>query len=146
MTNDIFNNLKKVLLQDQDNVNDNEDINFLHELYKTRVKEANEITDIYVKLSESIRDRLTSLRHKYDVKSEEREEEKEEEPVEKKKIKKLTKKEKEKEKQISEPTENIIDKIEKEEEPKTKETKNTSKKELADVVPKKKGRKKKDEE
>ena len=148
-TNDIFNSLKKLILQDQINISENEDITFLHELYKTRTKEANEITDLYVKLSELIRDRLTSLRHKYDIKSEEKEEEKEEEPIEKKKVKKLTKKEKEKlesqKVQEVEPTENIIDKIEKEEEPKGKETK----KEAADnnLVPaKRKGRKKKDEE
>lgn len=143
-TEDIFNRLKKVLINDSDTIVDNEDINYLHELYKIRVKEANEITDLYIKLSESIRDRLTVLRHKYDVKSEEREEEKEDDPVEKKKVKKLTKKEREKkekdEKDEKEPTENIIDTIEKEEEPKKKVTKKESE------VPKKKGRKKKDEE
>jgi hypothetical protein len=143
-TEDLFNSLKKLLINDRDTIVDNEDINYLHELYKTRVKEANEITDLYIKLSESIRDRLTTLRHKYDVKSEEREEEKEDDPVEKKKVKKLTKKEREKkekeEKEEKEPTENIIDTIEKEEEPKKKLTKKETE------VPKKKGRKKKDEE
>ena len=146
-TEDIFNSLKKLLINDRDTIVDNEDINYLHELYKVRVKEANEITDLYIKLSESIRDRLTTLRHKYDVKSEEREEEKEDDPVEKKKVKKLTKKEKEKkekeekeEKEQKAPTENIIDTIEKEEEPKKKVTKKESE------APKKKGRKKKDDE
>jgi hypothetical protein len=142
--NDIYINFKKNLLNDNDNIKDNEDTNYLHELYKTRVKEANEITDLYVKISESIRDRLASLRHKYDTKSEEREEEKEDEPIEKKKVKKMTKKEKEKlesQKIEAEPMENIIDKIEKEEEPK-----DNSKKEITEVPAKRKGRKKKDEE
>jgi hypothetical protein len=140
--NDIFENLKKILLNDNNIIKDSEDITLLHELYKVRVKEANEITDIYVKLSETIRDRLAILRHKYDVKSEEKEELKEDEPVEKKKVKKLTKKEKQTLQETVEPTENIIDKIEKEEEPKSKKE---LKKESSEV-PKKKGRKKKDEE
>jgi hypothetical protein len=142
---DVFNNLKKNLQNDHDIIKDNEDINYLHELYKTRIKEANEIADLYVKLSESIRDRLTNLRHTYDIKSEEKEDIKDDEPIEKKKVKKITKKEKKDQElqkvQETEPTENIIDKIEKEEEPKSK--KETKKEQ---DVPKKKGRKKKDDE
>ena len=144
--NDVFNNLKKKLQDDHETIKENEDINYLHELYKTRIKEANEIADLYIKLSELIRDRLTNLRHTYDVKSEEKEDIKDDEPIEKKKVKKITKKEKKEQElqkvQETEPTENIIDKIEKEEEPKSKKE---SKKEQADV-PKKKGRKKKDDE
>jgi len=144
--------IKKQIIKYTDNVNDTDEITSITEIYYDCGKEANEISKIlesYTELLVLIRDKTTSLRQKYDTKSEEQEEEKEEEQVEKKKVKKLTKKEKEQalkeEAKEKEEKEEKIEEIEKEEEPKNN---NKNKKDNPVPVAKKatKGKKKKDDD
>jgi len=133
-----------------------DDITILTELYIKEAKEANELSKKLELINERfiiIRDKITSLKHLYENKSEEREDLTENEPVEKvKKPKKTTKKVKEEVKEdVKEEVkeEEKLEIIEKEEEPKNKNkvkaTKKTKevKEEIVEVVTKKTTKKKK---
>jgi hypothetical protein len=106
-----------------------EDISLLTEMYIKEAKEANELSKKLELISDRfklIRDKITSLKHLYDNKSEEKEDVVENENIEKDKkktTKKTTKKTVQEEKPVEHPVEKVeekLEEIEKEEEPKNK--------------------------
>jgi hypothetical protein len=141
--NDCVTYIKKKLTEYTEEVNNTEDATKLSELYesKHRLESTSlaELLESYNELFTLIREKITSIRDKYDTKSEDREEEVDL-PEEKKKGRRGRKKkdEKEEEKVEENKEEEKIEEIE--EEPKNKNKKVKEPKKAA------KGKKKKDDE
>ena len=139
--NDCVTYIKKKLTEYTEEVNNTEDATKLSELYESKHRlEATSLAELlesYNELFTLIREKITSIRDKFDTKSEEREEV--DLPEEKKKGRRGRKKkdEKEEEKVEEDKEEEKIEEIE--EEPKNKNKKKEPKKAA-------KGKKKKDDE